>query len=593
MPASTGFPGLTQTQINALIVAYAAPSSHNHAASAITSGLLALARGGTAADLAATGGATHFLRQASVGAALTVGGIVSADLTTALTTPPAIGGGTPAAISGTVITATSSLVGGTAIADILKLQGTVGNGTLTAAAIQALVGNNGATIATTILNNGNVGIGTIAPGARLEVAGSTDATQFILRANSAQSNSNPLIKLLSSGGTELLRLHSDNTNNVFLGTNAGRVNNVSGVASEGLYNTFIGSGAGYSNTTGSSNSAQGWNALYSNTTGSNNNAQGVNALLSNTTGSSNSAQGANALRSNTTGNDNNAQGLYALLSNTTGSSNSAQGRDALAFNTTGGSNSAQGVNALLSNTTGSSNSAQGANALRSNTTGSNNSAQGVNAGRYISDGTTANATSGTSLYLGADTKALANGGANEIVIGYNAIGVGSNSAVFGNDSITKTVLKGSVGLGTTTPAARLHVLDTTAGSLSSVVNAAVIGRNDTGTPLAGFGSGLALQLESSTTPDTSIGSIDWLWNVATHASRAPDMVFNLTDSAATREIMRMRANGSAGAIGFFGATPIARPTLAANATDLATAITLVNDIKAKLSAAASGLGLVA
>jgi len=97
MPASTGFPGLTQTQINVLIAAYAAPSSHNHAASAITSGQLALARGGTAADLAATGGATHFLRQASVGAALTVGGIVSADLTTALTTPPAIGGTTPAA----------------------------------------------------------------------------------------------------------------------------------------------------------------------------------------------------------------------------------------------------------------------------------------------------------------------------------------------------------------------------------------------------------------------------------------------------------------------------------------------------------------
>jgi len=102
------------------------------------------------------------------------------------------------------------------------------------------------------------------------------------------------------------------------------------------------------------------------------------------------------------------------------------------------------------------------------------------------------------------------------------------------------------------------IAQTTAGSLSSVVNTAILGRNDTGTPLAGFGSGLALQLESSTTPDTSIGSIDWLWNVATHGSRAPDMVFKMIDSAATREIMRMRANGSAGAIGFFGATPVGR-----------------------------------
>jgi len=97
------------------------------------------------------------------------------------------------------------------------------------------------------------------------------------------------------------------------------------------------------------------------------------------------------------------------------------------------------------------------NALYSNTTGYNNSAQGHQAGIYIADGTTANATSGTSLYLGADTKALADGGANEIVIGYNAIGVGSNSVVLGNDSITKTILKGNVGLGTTTPNYKLDI----------------------------------------------------------------------------------------------------------------------------------------
>lgn len=63
----------------------------------ITSGLLALARGGTNADLSATGAATHFLRQTSAGAAITVGAISAADLTAALTTPPAIGGTTPAA----------------------------------------------------------------------------------------------------------------------------------------------------------------------------------------------------------------------------------------------------------------------------------------------------------------------------------------------------------------------------------------------------------------------------------------------------------------------------------------------------------------
>ena len=335
-----------------------------------------------------------------------------------------------------------------------------------------------------INSSGNVGIGTVTPGAKLEVAGTTDATQFIVRANSAQSNSNPLIRLLSSGGTELLRLHSDNTNNLFLGTNAGRVNNVSGVGEDGLYNTFIGTGAGYSNTTGSrnnaqgadalrfnttgkANSAQGVSALYfnttgslnsaqgnlalqGNTTGSYNSAQGAGALYFNTTGSDNSAQGVDALRSNTTGINNSAQGVGALYSNTTGNNNSAQGLLALFSNTTGIRNSAQGMNALYFNTTGSDNSVQGFSALSFNTTGSNNAAQGIQAGRFIADGSTANATSGTSLYLGADTKALVSGGANEIVIGFNAIGVGSNSVVLGNSSIATTVLRGNVGIGTTT-----------------------------------------------------------------------------------------------------------------------------------------------
>lgn len=44
-----------------------------------------------------------------------------------------------------------------------------------------------------------------------------------------------------------------------------------------------------------------------------------------------------------------------------------------------------------------------------------------------------------------------------------------------------------------------------------------------------------------------------------------------------------------GEIGFNGATPVAKPTLATNATDLATALTLVNDLKARL--VAYGLGV--
>ena len=159
-----------------------------------------------------------------------------------------------------------------------------------------------------------------------------------------------------------------------------------------LNNTFIGKNAGARNTTGYANSAQGLNALYSNTTGNQNSAQGVNAL-----------------QSNTTGNQNSAQGYAALYSNTTGSYNSAQGYAAL-YNLTGGYN--------------------------------NNTAIGYNSGRYY-NGTTGNLTSvSNSLFLGASASALADGDTNEIVIGYNAIGNGSNTIKLGNTSITNVASNG-------------------------------------------------------------------------------------------------------------------------------------------------------
>jgi len=48
------------------------------------------------------------------------------------------------------------------------------------------------------------------------------------------------------------------------------------------------------------------------------------------------------------------------------------------------------------------------------------------------------------MFLGYDTRPLNNGETNQIVIGYTAVGSGSNTVTLGNTSITKTQLRGDV-----------------------------------------------------------------------------------------------------------------------------------------------------
>jgi hypothetical protein len=90
---------------------------------------------------------------------------------------------------------------------------------------------------------------------------------------------------------------------------------------------------------------------------------------------------------------------------------------------------------LYYNTTGGGNVAIGYQALFPNIDGRDNVAVGNTSGRFIADGSTANTTSDYSVYLGSGTRASADGAQNEIVIGYNAIGQGSNTITFGNTSM--------------------------------------------------------------------------------------------------------------------------------------------------------------
>ena len=139
----------------------------------------------------------------------------------------------------------------------------------------------------------------------------------------------------------------------------------------------------------------------------------------------------------------------ALTTNSTGVNNTALGQNTL-FSNTSSNNTAVGYSALNFNTTGGTNTAIGSTSFLNLNSGSNNTALGRNSARYIADGSTSLTTANNSVFIGSETKALANSQTNQIVIGYDAIGLGSNSVVLGNSSITLTALRGNVLIGTTT-----------------------------------------------------------------------------------------------------------------------------------------------
>jgi hypothetical protein len=253
--------------------------------------------------------------------------------------------------------------------------------------------------------------------------------------------------------------------------------------SVGISNTNVGTDAGARNK-GNHNTFIGWHSGFGFTifsTGDNNNFFGSETALGLTSGSDNNGFGRLALRNLTTGNKNNCFGTQSGASITSGINNNTFGSETgrvmttatnnsffghrVGFNITTGYNSSffgslSGFrvttgyfNSLFGNdsgqflTTGIGNVAVGNYSLMNITTQSYNTAIGFNSGRFISGGTILSSAQ-DSIFIGSETRALASGQSNQIVIGHQAIGNGSNTVVIGNSSIVSNRFFGTLRIGT-------------------------------------------------------------------------------------------------------------------------------------------------
>jgi hypothetical protein len=319
------------------------------------------------------------------------------------------------------------------------------------------------------IDNGNVGIGTDTPAALLDVTGDALISGLTIGTGSNPETTNTAL------GRQALQTNSIGVRNTASGATALRDN------SGGSWNTATGYSALAQNIGGGNNTAIGNQALALNETGNYNTAVGSTALYFNkgrsrstaigheamhfafngsaAVDSYNTAVGFGALRGNANPNNNSGQyntavGDQALWSNRNGSHNTATGRGALYTNTSGENNTATGQQALYLNTTGTHNYAGGSQALYNNTAGIANVAAGYRAGYGITEGD-------NNIFVGYQAGHDITTGNDNIVIGNNIttpLPAGDKQLVLGAQELLYGDLDNLyIGIGTTSPAAKLHV----------------------------------------------------------------------------------------------------------------------------------------
>lgn len=271
-----------------------------------------------------------------------------------------------------------------------------------------------------------------------------------------------------------------------------------------------------------------------------NTAVGELALSSITTGDFNSAFGSLSQRDTDTGTLNSSFGFASLLTNVDGLGNTAFGVNTLRDNSGAGNyNTAIGLNASLFQTAATGNTTIGNEALLNNRTGSYNVAVGYRAGRWYS-GLNNLISVNNSILIGFHTKTLGDTQTNQIVIGYDATGLGSNTTIIGNSSTITTAVRGNLLLGTTTDA----------GQKLQVTGTAIISSTVTLSSLSGVGSRMVVadavgELSTAAIPIGTVTSVGLSMPTAFTVTNSPVTgVGTLTVTGAGTASQYVRGDGA-------------------------------------------------
>jgi hypothetical protein len=338
-------------------------------------------------------------------------------------------------------------------------------------------------------------------------APSLPSTEWYLLGTTIDAGSNKTARI--SRNNSIYTINSDSYFNlVRIGRGGGSIST----------NTVVGMGSGTLNTTGTSNAFFGNGSGTSNTTGVVNTFIGTGSGYFNTIGSYNSFLGGNSGGKNTTGSNNTFNGYNSGYNNTTG-----------------GNNTFVGDSAGYSNTTAINNTFVGSNALQYCTTGGANIGLGSNAGKFVSTGEN-NVLTYESIFIGHNTKPLANDQTNQIVIGYNTIGKGSNTVNIGNTSVTDSYINGTVHISNT------WVLPTTAPTSGQVLG--YLGAGTTAWVTSGGGSGVC-GIANSSGVYTYYATLSLAITAAT-SGQTVDLLTDITETGSVTLTMKagVKINGN-------------------------------------------------